>query len=35
MIPILVREQWRHDVPDAAPSWRPLGLRLLEQTWVA
>jgi len=35
MIPILVREQWRHDVPGAAPSWRPLGLRLLEQTRVA
>jgi hypothetical protein len=35
MIPILVREQWRHDVPNATPSWRPLGLRLLEQTWVA
>jgi len=35
MIPILVREQWRHDVPGTAPSWRPLGLRLLEQTRVA
>jgi hypothetical protein len=35
MIPILVREQWSQDVPGAAPSWRPLGLRLLEQTWVA
>jgi hypothetical protein len=35
MIPILVREQWRKDVPGTDPSWRPLGLQLLEQTKVA
>jgi hypothetical protein len=35
MIPILVRQQWRKDVEGAAPSWRPLGLRLLEHTRVA
>jgi hypothetical protein len=35
MIPILVREQWRHDIPGTAPTWRPLGLRLLEQTKFA
>ena len=35
MIPILVRQQWRKDLADAAPSWRPLGLRLLEHTRVA
>jgi hypothetical protein len=35
MIPILVREQWRKDVPGTGPSWRPLGLQLLEQTKVA
>lgn len=35
MIPILVRQQWRKDTAGAAPSWRPLGLRLLEHTRVA
>lgn len=35
MIPILVREQWRRDFPGTDPSWRPLGLQLLEQTKVA
>jgi hypothetical protein len=35
MIPILVRKQWRKDVPGSDPSWRPLGLQLLEQTKIA
>jgi hypothetical protein len=35
MLPLLVREQWRHDAPGTPPSWRPLGLRLLDQTRVA
>ncbi len=32
MIPILVRQQWRDDVPGEEPSWRPLGLRLLSSS---
>lgn len=28
MIPILVRDQWRRDVPGREPSWRPLALQL-------
>jgi hypothetical protein len=35
MIPILVRQQWRHDVPGEAPSWRPLRLRLLDASEIA
>jgi len=34
MIPILVCEQWPQDVPGTDPSWRPLGLQLLERTKV-
>jgi hypothetical protein len=34
MIPILVCEQWPQDVPGTDPTWRPLGLKLLEQTKV-
>jgi hypothetical protein len=35
MMPILVRRQWSGDVPGEAPSWRPLGLRLLSSSKVA
>jgi len=35
MIPILVREQWRRDVPGTEPSWRPLALQLAESHAVA
>jgi hypothetical protein len=35
MIPILVRDQWRHDLPDTEPSWRPLALQLHESHAVA
>jgi hypothetical protein len=35
MIPILVRQQWRSDVPGEQPGWRPLGLRLLPSSRVA
>jgi hypothetical protein len=35
MIPILVRDQWRHDTPGTEPSWRPLALQLHESHAVA
>jgi len=35
MIPILVREQWRRDVPGTEPRWRPLALQLAESHAVA
>jgi hypothetical protein len=35
MIPILVQQQWRRDVPGEPLAWRPLGLKLLESTRVA
>jgi len=35
MLPILVRQQWRGDLPGEVPTWRPLELRLLESTKVA
>jgi hypothetical protein len=35
MLPILVRQQWRGDLPGEVPTWRPLELTLLESTKVA